>query len=244
VANERWRRVVPEQDFKVFQECGYGQRIGFGDRPALLIIDVNINFLGDVREPVLESIKRYPYSCGEAGWDSLPYLERLTNLARAAEVPVAYSTGRWTPAPSNTGVLGTVNARHVELADETHTGFTIIDSIAPKDGDILIEKHYPSMFFGTDLMSFLNYLNVDTLLVTGCTTSGCVRATVVDAYSYNFRPCVVEECVFDRSESSHTASLVDMDMKYADVVSCDEAAAYLAACASGRVVDTAGSVGR
>jgi maleamate amidohydrolase len=227
MADERWRDAIPERDFEVFEACGYGQPIGFGERAALVVIDVNVNFLGDAREPILESIKRFPYSCGEAGWDSLPYLAELIDQARRVGAPIAYSTGRWTASAADTGVLTAVNARHVELTAENHTGHTILDAIQPQPNDIVIEKHYPSMFFGTPLMSYLNFLQVDTLFVTGCTTSGCVRATVVDGYSYNFRTCVIEECVFDRSESSHTTALVDMDMKYADVISCDEAIRYL-----------------
>jgi nicotinamidase-related amidase len=227
MANERWRDVIPERDFEVFEACGYGQRIGFGERAAILVIDVNVNFLGNKREPILESIKRFPYSCGEAGWDSLPHLGELIGRARAVGVPVAYSTGRWTSSAPDTGVLTAVNARHVELTADNHTGHAILDAIQPQANDIVLEKHYPSMFFGTPLMSYLNFLQVDTLLVTGCTTSGCVRATVVDGYSYNFRTCVIEECVFDRSQSSHDLALVDMDMKYADVISCDQAMAYL-----------------
>jgi maleamate amidohydrolase len=227
MADERWRGVIPERDFQVFDACGYGQRVGFGERAALLVIDVNVNFLGDAREPVLESIKRFPYSCGEAGWDSLPYLAEVIEHARAVGVPIAYSTGRWTASPADTGVLTAVNARHVELTAESHTGHAILDAIQPQPNDIVIEKHYPSMFFGTPLMSYLNFLRVDTLFVAGCTTSGCVRATVVDGYSYNFRTCIIEECVFDRSASSHTMSLVDMDMKYGDVISCGEAILYL-----------------
>jgi len=226
-AFDRWKDKLPARDLKVFEASGYGQEVGFGDRPVLIIIDVNYNFLGDRSEPILESIKHFPYSCGEAGWTALPHLERLVDAAREAGVTVAYSTGRWSPAGYDTGVLGTLNKRHRELTGEDFDGYRILPQIAPRPGDMLVEKHYPSMFFGTPLMSFLNHLSIDTVLITGCTTSGCVRATTVDAYSYNFKTVVVRDCVFDRSESSHLASLVDMDMKYADVVDIDAAVAYL-----------------
>jgi len=226
-ALERWKDRLPERDLKVFEASGYGQDIGFGRRPAVIVIDVNYNFLGDRREPILESIKRFPYSCGEAGWAALPHLVRLLEAARRARATVAYSTGRWTAAGYDTGALGTLNKRHVELTGEDFDGYRIIPDVAPQPSDMLVEKHYPSMFFGTPLISFLNHLSIDTVLITGCTTSGCVRATAVDAYSYNFKTAVVEECVFDRSESSHLQSLIDMDMKYADVVGVDAAVEFL-----------------
>lgn len=231
-ALQRWKDRLPERDLKVFEASGYGQDIGFGHRPAIIVIDVNYNFLGDRREPILESIKRFPYSCGEAGWTALPHLQRLLAAARGVNATVAYSTGRWTEAGFDTGVLGTLNKRHIELTGETFDGYRIMPEVEPQPGDMIVEKHYPSMFFGTPLMSFLNHLSIDTVLITGCTTSGCVRATAVDAYSYNFKTIIVEECVFDRSESSHLASLIDLDMKYADVVSANNAIDYLARIAA------------
>ena len=227
-AIERWKDRLPERDLRVFESSGYGQDIGFGRRPAVIVIDVNYNFLGNKPEPILDSIKRFPYSCGEAGWAALPHLQRLLDAARTANATVAYSTGRWSSAGFDTGVLGTLNKRHLELTGEDFDGYRIMPQVAPRPGDMLVEKHYPSMFFGTPLMSYLNHLGIDTVFITGCTTSGCVRATVVDAYSYNFKTIVVQECVFDRSESSHHASLIDMDMKYADVVSTETAVMYLA----------------
>jgi len=226
-ALDRWKDRLPPGDLRVFEASGYGQDVGYGERPVVIVIDVNYNFLGDKREPILESIKRFPYSCGERGWDALPHIERLIDAARQSTVPVAYSTGRWSPAGFDVGVLGTLNKRHMELTGVGFDGYQIMPQIAPRPGDILIDKHYPSMFFGTPLISFLNHLSIDTVLITGCTTSGCVRATTVDAYSYNYKTIVVEQCVYDRSESSHVASLIDMDMKYADVVAMDDAVAYL-----------------
>jgi maleamate amidohydrolase len=102
-----------------------------------------------------------------------------------------------------------------------------VREIAPRDGDIVIRKDKPSVFFGTPLMSYLHELQVDTLLVAGTTTSGCVRATVVDAFSYNFKVVVVEECVFDRGQASHKVNLFDMQAKYADVVPLEAALGYL-----------------
>jgi nicotinamidase-related amidase len=105
----------------------------------------------------------------------------------------------------------------------------IPDLIRPRPGEVVIQKTKPSAFFGTPLASYLTGLGVDTVLVTGTTTSGCVRATVVDAFSNNFRTLVVEEAVFDRGDLPHKANLFDMHSKYADVITVDEAKAYLRA---------------
>ncbi len=109
----------------------------------------------------------------------------------------------------------------------TDDGNAIVREIAPHEGDIVILKDKPSVFFGTPLMSYLHELQVDMLLVAGTTTSGCVRATVVDAFSYNFKVVVVEECVFDRGQASHKVNLFDMQAKYADVVPLEAALRYL-----------------
>jgi isochorismate hydrolase len=99
--------------------------------------------------------------------------------------------------------------------------------LAPRPEDFLIGKRKPSAFFGTPFMSHLNFLDVDTLIVTGCTTSGCVRATSVDAFSYNFKVVIPEETTFDRFQSSHAMNLFDLNCKYADVIPTDEVAQYL-----------------
>jgi maleamate amidohydrolase len=106
-------------------------------------------------------------------------------------------------------------------------GSEIVADISPQKHDFIILKKKPSVFFGTPLMSYLNKLDIDTVLVTGGTTSGCVRATVIDAFSYNFFVGVIEDCTFDRGEVTHAINLFDMDMKYADVMALHEVLAYL-----------------
>lgn len=108
-----------------------------------------------------------------------------------------------------------------------HLGTQIVDEIAPLAEDIVVDKSYASVFYGTPLVSYLNGLGVDTILMTGGVTSGCVRATVVDAISRNYNVAVIEDCVFDRIEISHKVSLMDMWIKYCDVISLEEALKYL-----------------
>ncbi len=110
----------------------------------------------------------------------------------------------------------------------------IVKDIEPKDDDLIIEKKKPSVFFGTPLMSYLHDWGVDTLLVCGVSTSGCVRATVIDAFSYNFSLGIVEECTFDRGQASHAINLWDMHAKYADVITLEDAKAYLAGLSTQR----------
>jgi maleamate amidohydrolase len=192
------------------------------------VVDVNYNFVGDVPEPILDSIKKYRNSCGEEGWQGVAQIRRLLEAARAARVPVLYST-----APSRQTALtaGRWHGKNSRGGEDFHSqaqdGNQIVREIAPQDGDIVILKDKPSVFFGTPLMSYLHELQVDTLLVAGTTTSGCVRATVVDAFSYNLKVVVVEECVFDRGQTSHKVNLFDMQAKYADVVPLEAALGYL-----------------
>jgi nicotinamidase-related amidase len=223
-----WDDVITERDRQVYEQIGRGGRIGFGERPALVIIDANYNWVGDRREPILESIKRYPASCGEEAWDAVHQIASLLSLAWEKGVLVVYSTSdRHIPGARGKDEPSKF-LRGGELV-RTHRGDDIVDEIAPQEGDIIIYKSKPSIFFGTPLMSILNARRVDTLLVGGGVTSGCVRASVVDAFSYNFRVSVIEECTFDRGQTTHKINLFDMNAKYADVVSVAQVGEYLSA---------------
>jgi nicotinamidase-related amidase len=223
-----WDDMLTERDKQVFAAAGYGKRQGFGRRPAVIVVDVNYNFVGDVPAPILESIQQYRNSCGEEGWQGVYQISRLLDAARARDVPIFYSTAPSRRSALTAGRWHGKNSRGVEdFQHRSRDGHEIVREIAPHDGDIVILKDKPSVFFGTPLMSYLHELQVDTLLVTGTTTSGCVRATVVDAFSYNFRVVVVEECVFDRGQASHKVNLFDMQAKYADVVPLQAALDYL-----------------
>lgn len=222
-----WDDVISERDKEVYRAAGYGARGGLGSRPALLIIDVTYNFTGDRPEPILDSIRRFRNSCGEAAWRSIAAIRQLLDALRPLGVPVIYTKGRQRTLSLHAGRWLSKNSRAQEdMTDEGQRGNEIVAEIAPMPGEIVIEKDKPSAFFGTGLASYLVYLGVDTLLVTGCTTSGCVRATVVDAFSYNYRVAVVEEATFDRGEVSHKVNLFDIHSKYGDVISVADALQY------------------
>jgi nicotinamidase-related amidase len=225
-----WNQFLTERDKKVFAAGGFGARQGHGKRPAVLVVDVNYYFCGDKREPILESVKRWRASCGEDAWDGVAAIKKLLNAARGRGLPIIYTTGSRRADNWDAGSWGWKNPRNKEKPKTEGTGLdgnTIVTEIAPQPDDIVIAKHKPSAFFGTPLQAFLVQLGADSLIVTGTTTSGCVRASVVDAFSYNYRATVVEEGCFDRSQASHALSLCDMHAKYADVVKLDEALKYV-----------------
>jgi maleamate amidohydrolase len=224
-----WDDILTVRDKEVFSLSGYGKRAGFGQRPAVLVIDVNYNFVGDQPEPILDSVKRFRNSCGAEGWEGVRHIGKLLAECRKKHLPIFYTTGH--DDRSNAVAFGRWQAKNrrstEDMTDIWDKGNNIVDKIAPKTGDIVVRKQKPSAFFGTPLMSMLNEVHADSVLIAGTTTSGCVRASVIDAFSYNLKVSVVEECVFDRGQASHKINLFDMAMKYADVVSLNETIEYV-----------------
>lgn len=229
MATERiWDAFLTERD-KAYVAANPTPRKGVGDRPALLLLDLYRGAFGDRPEPLLDAVRTWPASCGEAGWAALPSIRRLLDSARDAGIPVLHATGLadvppWADATPRTRPIA---AGDEAARDRQRRKYEIVEEVAPIDGELVIRKAAPSAFWGTALTGLLTGLRVDTLIVAGETTSGCVRATVVDAKSYRFRVVIPEPCVFDRTESSHALSLFDLDQKYADVVGLDEAIAYV-----------------
>lgn len=222
-----WNKFLTARDRQVFGDAGYGQRSGFGERPAIVVIDVNYHFTGDKPEPILESIKRWPNSCGEDAWESMRHIKRLLDAGRAKGLPVIYTTGTARADGWDRGSWAWKNNRTAEHPKTNLDGNEINSEIAPAPTDIVIEKIKPSGFHGTAMNSFLRLLKADSIIMTGTTTSGCVRATVIDAFSENYRVALAEEGCFDRSQASHAINLCDMNAKYADIVKTDECIAYI-----------------
>ncbi len=223
-----WDNFLTERDRAVFQKGGYGRQVGFGQRPALLIIDVTYGFVGDVSEPILESIRRWRHSCGEEGWVAVRCIQSVLEAARSKNIPIVYTCGEARPDFADVGIRNMKSYRAREAADiEGDKGTRIVEELTPRPSEMVLVKKRASAFFGTPLISYLIGWGVDTLIVAGCTTSGCVRATVVEGQSYNLRMIVVEDGVFDRGEASHALSLWDMQMKYADVTPSHQVTTYL-----------------
>jgi len=223
-----WDDVIPADDRRIYEIGGWGRRMGFGMNPAVLVVDVNYDFIGDEPKPILESIERWRYSCGDVGWRGVHAIAKLLAAARARGARIFYTTVDHRPDAFDYGRDRDKNFRTGEATSVTGgKGPEIPAEIAPAPADVVISKKKASAFFGTPLASYLIDLGIDTLLVTGVSTSGCVRASVVDGHAYNFRVCVVEEATFDRSSVAHKVNLFDMHMKYADVVTLADTLRYL-----------------
>jgi len=198
-------------DEKAFEARGFGRTIGFGRRSALVVIDVIKGFT-DPDRPL--------------GAELAPQITAINTLiddfARRAE-PVFFTTVRYDePDLSDAGIWTLKQAGLVTLA-ASGDGAELDPRLSRSAGARVIVKKYASSFFGTDFASRLVAEGVDTLVITGCTTSGCVRATAVDALQYGFRPIVVREAVGDRSQPAHDQSLLDLQAKYADVIALEAA---------------------
>jgi nicotinamidase-related amidase len=225
-----WNDLLTEEEQKVYEV--FRQPKTLGTRPAILVIDVNYAFVGRKPEHIVESVQDYRTSCGARGWEGVANIQKLLAIGREMGVPIIYTTGTtrarrgasWASRArekESQGVLTPEELEHQRL------GNTIVQEIAPQPADIVIAKRGASGFFGTSLIRDLNELDIDTVLVTGTTTSGCVRATVVDAACYSLYVGIVEECCFDRFQISHRVSLLDMHAKYGLVMALTEAAEYL-----------------
>jgi maleamate amidohydrolase len=222
-----WDGILPEEDRRIYESAGFGRKAELGKRPVILVVDVTKAFVGDKPEPILKSIEKFPNSCGEQGWKGVYNIRTLLSVAREYKIPIFY-----TCAPRENefalGMWAKKDSRVVESsANDSNTSVAIPREISPQPEDIILEKLKPSPFFGTPLLSYLINFRADTIVVTGCTTSGCIRAAVIDAFSYNYAVMVVEECTFDRGTLSHKVNLFDMDQKYANVVSLEAAKSYI-----------------
>ena len=216
-----WDAYLTDRDKQVFKASGFGATGGFGKRPALLVIDVSYGFAGDRPEPILDSIRRWSNSCGAESWDAIAQIKLLAEAFRARNMPVIYTTGVVRPDGWDIGSWGWKNNRTQESVPRPAQNLdanAIVSEIAPMPQDIVVLKQKPSGFFGSNLASYLTLLGADSVVVTGTTTSGCVRATVIDAFSLNYRVAVAEDACFDRSQASHAINLCDMHAKYADVM--------------------------
>ena len=200
--------TVPEEDRKTMLEKGkYADRVGLGENIAVIIVDMTREFVRD----------EYPNGHAETGEPAARAIARLMDAANELGIRGYYSRSLKGNHPAEGGRW--IDKGSVEQTEEMTQ---LTDELSPTDDDVVFEKYKPSVFFGTQLESMLNYDGIDTVIVTGMTTSGCVRATAVEAFSYNYRTIVPEECVADRSQISHEIALFDMDMKYADVIPLDD----------------------
>lgn len=218
-----WDDLLSERDRKVIEAAGYDTRgasnwntRGFGDRPMLLVVDMQRLIVAD-NVSIFEAIEETSrIAVGEDAWTAMEEMVPFVERVRELEIPITY-TRVFPPA----------------YDDPEHPDLAVVDALAPAPEDDILDKRYSSCFHGTDLVSRLIRAGIDTLVVVGDTTSGCLRATVVDAQQHGFKVVIPQECVFDRIDLSHRASLLDMWMKYAEVRETSEVLALLEAHADG-----------
>ena len=223
-----WHDAIPPDDTARYLAAGYGdtfsgdefRAISAGTSPALVVVDMTLAFVDG----------RWPTGCGDTAWPAVEANARLLDEFRRLGHPVyftkLYADPGHVPFPGQKGRWKTVGRRPPEA--DLPPGDVIVDELAPKPDELVICKsHKPSGFFGTELAALLVYDKVDTVVVTGLTTSGCVRATAVDAFQYNFDVVIPFECVADRSQISHKVNLLDLHMKYADVAPLDHVIDWL-----------------
>jgi maleamate amidohydrolase len=207
-------------ELDIYSRQGFGHHVGFGTRPALLVVDFVVGFTDPAQ-----------YGGGNIA-EAIDRTRELLAVARDCAVPVAFTRIVYADDAADAGVFCR-KARGLERLTENAPASQIVAGLAPLPGEFIVRKTQPSAFFGTMLAPWLAGRGVDTVIVTGCTTSGCVRASVVDAMSHNFRTIVASDGVGDRALAPHEANLFDMGQKYADLMSCAEIAAQLRAL-SGR----------
>jgi nicotinamidase-related amidase len=224
-----WRDVVPD---KVLQQYRRFRRdVHVGAAPALIAIDLYELVYQGGPLPIDEVVLQYPSSCGEFAWAAIPPTKRLFEAARGAGIPIFYSTAESRPDAHPDDVIAT---KLPKFPDEPGV-FDIRVDFAPQKTDTIIRKARASAFYGTPLTAHLVERGIQSVIMIGESTSGCLRASAVDAYSNGFHVTIVEECCYDRFLLSHQINLFDLHHKYADVMHVDEVIAHLESAASARV---------
>ncbi|WP_049901344.1 isochorismatase family protein [Halococcus agarilyticus] len=211
-----WDDLLTERDRRVIEKAGYDEAgasswdsRGLGTDPLVLVIDVQRLVVGE-DEPILDAIEEYRTAMGEIAWNAIGEIEPFLDFARENDLPVAYT--RVVPSSYD---------------DPDHEDLDIVEPVAPEPGETVIDKTYASAFYGTDLLSRLVRGGHDSVIIVGNSTSGCVRATSIDAQQNGFDVILPQECLFDRIEASHKVALLDLWMKYAEVLERDEVETYV-----------------
>ena len=202
-------------DLDVYKTQNFGNSSGWGRSPALLIVD----FVNGFTDPV-------KFGGGNIQ-EAIENTMVLLDACRSYRLPIIFTRVVYADDGSANGVF-CVKAPSLATLTEDNPDSHVVDALKPVDGELIARKQQPSAFFGTNLHSWLTMRGVDTIIQTGCTTSGCVRASVIDALSYNYRNVIVTDCVCDRAMSPHEANLFDMGQKYGDLLTCEETLEALA----------------
>lgn len=211
-----WDDLLTEKDRQVITKAGYDksgasswESRGMGTNPLVLVIDMQQLVVGK-DEPILDAIEDYRTAMGEIAWDAIEHIQPFLEFARENGLAITYT--RVIPSSYD---------------DPQHEDLDIVDPITPELGETVIDKSYASAFYGTDLLARLIRDDHDSVIIVGNSTSGCVRATTIDAQQNGFDVLLPQECLFDRIEASHKIALLDMWMKYAEVLEREEVETYI-----------------
>jgi maleamate amidohydrolase len=219
-----WQSYLREADRAVLARGRFGRRMGLGERAAVVVIDAQRYMVG---EPGRDA--EWPSSCGDVGRAAVGQIASVVAAAQASRVPCFFTRFELARDGSDIGVYG----RKRDLLESENwclagtRGAELVPQLQPAAGDVAFVKKKPSGFHGTPLLGYLVDRRIDTVIIMGGATSNCVRATVFDAASWNFRAIVPQEAVFDRIPISHAISLFDMDRQFADVVPVADVIQYL-----------------
>jgi nicotinamidase-related amidase len=225
-----WKDVIPPADLELY--AGWRRETFVGPRPALLAIDLYDLVYRGGPHPPNELNARFPNSCGIFAHRAIAPTKRLLAVARRAGIPIFYCTQETRPQNRPKGAVST--RRQIEVGAD---GYAIYHEFPPQPEDVIITKQRASIFQGTPLSSHLSLLGIQSLIVCGESTSGCVRASSVDGYSSGYHVTLVEECTFDRAELTHKVNLFDLHHKYVDVMHVDEVVAHLDAMRMDRAAE-------
>jgi nicotinamidase-related amidase len=221
-----WDRYLSDADRAVLAKGKFARRMGIGARPAIVAIDCQRYMVGErgVSDPA-----RYPSSCGEVGWQAVDRIAEILSAGRAAGISIFMTRFALDPSGNDIGVYGKKRdfMQRDDWCLEGTAGAELLPELGQTPDDIVFVKKKPSGFFGTPLLQMLIDRSVDTVIVLGGATSNCVRATVFDAASYNYRAIIPQDAVFDRLPTSHALSLFDMDRQFGDVMTSAEVVAHL-----------------
>ena len=230
-----WKDVIPADDLKLYSP--YARETYVGPNVAFLAIDLyDAVYIGGPGPPV-DLDAQYPNRSGVFAHRAIEPTKKLFSAVRRAGLQVFYCTQETRP---NNRPMGAVSTRRtMELPNQAIDKYKIYHEFEPQPQDVVITKQRASIFQGTPFLSHLNLLGIRSLIICGESTSGCVRASSVDAYSNGFHVSLVEECIYDRAELTHKVNLFDMHHKYCDVMHLDEVVAHLDGLATRRLAPAA-----
>jgi maleamate amidohydrolase len=217
-----WMKAIPEADLATYRAGGFLRDVSFGERAALIVVDVTLGFCGSPGLTLDQAIAEFPTACGPVSWATMPRIARLVKLFRDRSLPIVFTNADMT---GNTYAGKATKGERKSAPNPRFNEFP--PEVAPLAGEWVLAKTKASGFFQSPLAAYLVRERIDTVVVCGVSTSGCVRATAVDAFSHGFKTFAVDDCCFDRSWFAHCANLFDLQAKYAAVMSLSELATLM-----------------